>query len=61
MAGVANQGAVMLSTDEPAGCSDGVDVLEGEREAGCEVARGLADDALHLVQLDGMLHQLILS
>ena len=33
VAGIANQDVVMLSTDEPAGHSDGVDVLEGERES----------------------------
>ena len=53
MAGVAKWDAVILSTDEQAGHSDDVDVLEGGREADCEVAVELADDALHLVQLDG--------
>ena len=53
MAGIADQEAVMFSTHQPAGGSDGVGVLEGEREAGCEVVGGVADEALYMVQFDG--------
>ena len=51
--GVANQDAVMWSTDEPAGRSDGFDVLDGERQAGCEAVGRLACGALYHFQLDG--------
>ena len=54
MAGIANQDAVMLPTHEPAGGSDSVDVLQGKKKSGCEVVGEVADDALCLVQLDGM-------
>ena len=59
VSGVANRDAVILSMDEQAGHSDGVDVLEGGREADCEVVGELADDALHLVQLDGRFYCLV--
>ena len=53
VAGFAIRDAVIWSTDEQAGHSDDVYVPEGGREADCEVVGELADDALHLVQLDG--------
>ena len=56
VAGFANHDAVMLSTHEPACGCDSVKVVQGEREADCDVVGEVADNALRLVQLDGMLY-----
>ena len=53
VAGFANHNAVMLSTHEPAGGCAGVEVVQGEREADCDIVGKVADDALCLVLFDG--------